>query len=383
MAAGAVSPVAAQNYLDEIVNTIVANNGELQGRRQEINAQALDAADENVPADPTVTFGRVWGSHGVGNKLQLDVNQELEWPGVYSSRRKAAELGTSAALQEVVSAELDMAMELRMLLNELVYVRQQIKAMQAILDNFNQLKVTVEKEIEGGELTVIDQKKITIEGYKISNDLTELQVREQQIEETIRGYCTVAPDLKGVTYYPLQEVLSIDNYIANVQSDPGVETLELAAKQEEKNAETARLKRIPNLTVGYEHQTELGDRFDGFTLGVNLPVFQGRHARQAAMERKVAVELSREALVAKKTAEVKALYKELMSAKKQMEQFNDVFGDNRYMELLNKAYKGGQMTMREFILEMNYYSEATMAYLATEYNYQQALTAINRYKWNH
>lgn len=370
---------SAQNYYDEIVNAIVGSNGALQSQRQEAMAQKLDDADANTLSDPNVEFSRVWGRHSVGNKLQLDISQEFEWPGVYSTRRKASEYGTSAAMQEVTGAELDMATEVRMLLNELVYVRQQIKATNDLLDNYSQLTKTVEKEMAAGELTAIDQRKIAIEGYKISNDMTDLRIREEQIEGALRGYSTAEPDLRGVTHYPLQELLAKSEYLSRVTEDPGVNALAMTARQEEYNARTAGMKRMPNITVGYQHQAEMGDRFNGFTAGINLPVFGGRHARRAALERKEAAELNREALIAKKTAEVDALYEELEHNRTLMTQYNTVFGDNKYPELLLKAYKGGQIGMHEYISEMQYYNEVTMAYLTTEYNYQQALTAINRY----
>lgn len=367
----------AQNYYDEIVSTIITSNGDILSQKQEIEAQKLDAADENALADPTVEFARVWGRHSVGNKLQLDVSQEFEWPGVYSSRRNASAAGNNAALKAAMSSELDMDTELRMLLNELVYVRQQINAMGVLQDNYELLSKTVEKEIEGGELTVIDQKKIEIEGYKISNDVNDLRIREQQIVGAIKGFSTRAVALEGVTHYPSQPLLDKDTYLARIVSDPAVEALTFTASQEEHNAKTAKLKRMPGFSVGYQHQAEMGDRFNGFTVGLNLPVFQGRHARRAALDRKEAAHLSKETLIAKKTAEVEALYQELQSNRTQMEQYNKVFGDNKYLELLLKAYKGGQIGMHEYISEMQYYNEVTMSYLGSEYNYQQALTAIN------
>lgn len=369
----------AQNYYDEIVGNILAHNGDLQSQRLEIEAQRRDAADENALSDPSVDFSRVWGRHGIGNKLQLDISQEFEWPGVYSSRRKAAEASSSAATSAALSSELDMATELRMLLNELVYVRQQIKAMGVLQDNYDLLSKTVEKEIAGGELTVIDQRKIEIEGYKITNDLNDLRIREQQIEGAIQGYSTAVVELGNVTHYPLQTLLDKEAYLNNAKSDPGVDALTFTATQEEHNAQMAKMKRMPGFSVGYQHQAEMGDRFNGFTVGINLPVFQGRQARKAALERKEAAEMSKETLIAKKTAEVEALYNELQSNHTQMVQYNKVFGDNKYLELLLKAYKGGQIGMHEYISEMQYYNEVTMAYLATEYNYQQALTAINRF----
>lgn len=370
---------SAQNYYDEIVNAIVESNGALRAQRQEANAQKLDAADENALADPSVEFSRVWGRHSVGNKLQLDISQEFEWPGVYSVRKKASEYGLSAAIQEAIGAELDMATEVRMLLNELVYVRQQIKATNDLLDNYNLLSKTVEKEMAAGELTAIDQRKIAIEGYKITNDMTDLRIREEQIEGALRGYSTAEVDLQGVTHYPLQQLLAKADYVSHIAEDPGVSALALTAQQEEYNARTASMKRMPNISVGYQHQAEMGDRFNGFTAGINLPVFAGRHAKRAALERKEAAELNRETLIAKKTAEVETLYDELEHNRTLMTQYNEVFGDNKYLELLLKAYKGGQIGMHEYISEMQYYNEVTMTYLTTEYNYQQALTAINRY----
>lgn len=370
---------SAQNYYDEIVNAIVQNNGTLQSQRQEVNAQKLDAADENALSDPSVEFARVWGRHGIGNKLQLDISQEFEWPGVYSVRKKAAEYGVSAAMQEVMGAELDMATEIRMLLNELVYVRQQIKATNDLLDNYNLLSKTVEKEMAAGELTVIDHRKIAIEGYKITNDMSDLRIREEQIEGALHGYSSAELDLKSVTHYPLQQLMAKADYLSSIAEDPEVSALALTAQQEEYNARTATMKRMPNISVGYQHQAEMGDRFNGFTAGINLPVFAGKHARRAALERKEAAELNRETLIAKKTAEVETLYDELEHNRTLMAQYNEVFGDNKYLELLLKAYRGGQIGMHEYISEMQYYNEVTMTYLTTEYNYQQALTAINRY----
>lgn len=369
----------AQNTFDEVIETILENNAELKSMTSEIAAQYLDDADANALADPEVAVGRVWGRHGIGNKLQLDITQEIQWPGVYAQRSKAADYAANAGLAEYNKAKAELRQQAMQALIQLVYVRQQMRVARHLSDNVSKLDEAINKGVEGGELTIIDKKKTEMEMYGINNSLNSLIAQEKQIISSLQGMSGGTIDLSGISAYPVQPVYSIDEYKTMAETSPDVNEQLAIAEKEKQNEKVALMSRFPTFTVGYQHQAEMGDRFNGFTLGMNLPVFQGRHARKAAMERKEAANLVGESILIKQNGEIEALYSDLLTYKRQIEDYDRVFGNNKYLEYVLKAYEGGQITVLDYINEVQYYNELTQTRLDSEYNYHTVLTGLNKY----
>ena len=369
----------AQNQFNEVVETILDNNAELKRLASEIRAQHLENADANALADPEVAIGRVWGRHGVGNKLQLDVTQEIQWPWLYAQQGKASDLVTNTALAEYNAARSDLKLQVTQELMQLVYVRHQMLLVKRLSDNMSKLEEAIDNGLNGGELTIIDKKKAEMEMYCINNTMNALSAQESQIMASIQGLSSCRIDLSHISGYPVQQVYSIDEYKSMAEFSPAINVQHAIAAQETQNEKVALLSRFPTFTVGFQHQTEMGDRFNGFTLGMNLPVFQGRHARKAAIERREAASIASEGLSVKQNSEIDALYSDLLTSKKQIEDYERVFGDNKYLEYVLKAYEGGQITVLDFINEMQYYNNLSQTRLDAEYNYHKALTLLNKY----
>lgn len=364
---------------DVIVDEIISNNTELKSQTKAIQAQRMEDADANALADPEVELSRVWGRHGIGNKLQLDISQEFEWPSVYGLRNRAADTQAAAAAMAYEAAVLDLKAEAKSLLMELVFVRQQITAIKNLRENFRNLSKAIDMGVRGGELTVLDQRKMQMEEFEIDKQISDLLAQEQNVIGKLQAMTTSTLDLSEITAYPVQQVLSKTEYLSMVTSDPMISSQTFNIQQEELNAKIAVQSKFPTISLGYQHQAEMGDRFNGFTVGVNIPVFQGRKAKRVALDRMEAASLSQEMLVAQRSAEVESTYNDLEIQKTQINIFNQVFGDNKYLDLLLKAYKGGEISVIEYLSELHYYHQVTLAHLESEYNYNLDLANLNRY----
>lgn len=369
----------AQTSFNEVIDRILDNNSELKSQIVLIEAQRLDDADANSLADPEVSVSRVWGRHGIGNKLQLDIAQEIQWPGIYAEINKAAAFTATAGTVAYQAARTALKTQVTQTLLELVYVRQQMNTVRRLADNIAKLNDAIDKGVKGGELTIIDKKKAEMESYGITNSLNTLCSREKQIIANLQGMTSANLNLSDISAYPVQPVHSLEEYKTMAEISPAVAEQLAIVDQETQNAKVAHMSRFPTFTVGYQHQAEMGDRFNGFTFGMNLPVFQGRHARKAALERKNAAQLTGQSIIERQNGEIDALYSELLINKKQIEDYDRVFGDNKYLEYVLKAYEGGQISVLEYITEVQYYNELTQTRLDSEYNYHTALSSLNQY----
>lgn len=376
--------VNAQDPISRVVSTIIDNNPELRSERELIVAQSLDDSDANALSDPQVDFSRVWGAHGIGNKLQLDVSQSFDWPGLYRARGKAAAAGRNAAELLAQWTELQLSLDAKMLLVELVYVRKQLQLASEMQNTITRLGEAMETAYKNGEVNELAVRKIAIERYKQASDIDDIISRESQICESLQSLSPdVRLDLSDIIDYPFEKVLTLEQYLNQIDElDPEVGAARASIDMERLNAKVAQQSRFPGFSIGYQHQAEMGDFFNGFTVGVALPVFQNRKARIAALNRKAAAEEGVTAILAKKRAETQTAICELQLWGKQVEDFSKIFGDNVYFTLLEKAYKGGEMSLHEYLSEMQYYNEVAQTYLDAEYNYFQALVSLNQYNFS-
>lgn len=371
----------AQSTFNQAIATIVDNNPELESQRRLVQSQRLDDSDANSISNPEVGFSRVWGQHHIGNKLQLDISQSFDWPGLYRLRTLASREGVSAAQMLVTSSELDLSLQAKQLLLELVYTRKKIELSNDLLTNFERLGEAVDSSMRAGDLTILDQKKCAIERYNALNSLLSLRADEERIVSQLQGMCVGAPlNLDGISAYPIEKVYDLADYEQLIeQVDPLVASQNCTIEQETYNSKAAVQQRFPSFTVGYQHQAEMGDRFNGFTLGMTLPFFENRHARSAALQRRDAARLSQTMLVASKKAEMRGQYGQMQLLRRQVEAYNEVFGDNAYAQILNRSFRAGQITAHEFFSEMQYLIEQKLTLLEAEYNYAIIVSNLNKY----
>lgn len=371
----------AQSDFDQAISTIVDNNPELESQRQLVKSQRLDDSDANSISNPEVAFSRVWGQHHIGNKLQLDISQSFDWPGLYRMRTLASRNGVSAAEMLVASSELDLSLQAKQLLLELVYVRKKIELTDQMLATFVKLDEAIGNSVKAGDLTILDQKKSRIERYNVETNLMSLQIDEQRVIAQLQGMCAGTElALGGICAYPIEKIYDLADYEQLIdQVDPLIVSQNFTIDQEDYNAKAAMQSRFPSFSVGYQHQAEMGDRFNGFTVGMTLPFFENRHARAAAYTRRDAAKMSQTMLLASKKAELRGQWNEMLILRRQIEAHNDVFGDNTYIEILKKSFDAGQISVHEYFSEMQYITEQSLTLLDAEYNYALIVSSLNKY----
>ncbi len=371
----------AQQDINLTVQTIVKNNIALKAERTALAAQRNDDADANALSNPELEFTRVWGHHGVGNKWQLDVSQSFDWPGLYRTRSKAADAGYSAGQMAIAAAELDLALEAKGLLLELVYLRKCLALDRQLLQNVVDMQAACDKAYRNGMITILDQRKLQIARYDMEGEIAAHCSREQEVLASLRAMSAgVDLQLDDISAYPIEPLLSKEEYLDQVASaDPMLLSQQLTAHREGLNAKAATQSRLPSFSVGFEHQNELGDNFTGFTVGMSLPFFQNRKAHASAVLRRDQADESARALLARRQAETESQLTTMQVWHARVENYNKVFGDNTYLTLLKKALDGGEISIIDYLNETNYYRETTRLYLEAEYNYNASLAWLNRY----
>ena len=139
---------------------------------------------------------------------------------------------------------------------------------------------------------------------------------------------------------------------------------------------------LPSLSVGYIHNVEIGDHFNGFSVGMSLPFFSNRHRKAQALAELEASESNRLAAELEISRRVIADYTAAKNLDKRISQYAPLFpagAKDDYLDLLRKSFDGGQMTLIMYLYEINYYTEARSAYITLLHDRATAMLSLSRF----
>lgn len=370
---------SAQSPADEfnrIVASVVAHNPQLAADEAATRAEILRQSADNNLADTEVDFDRTWGTTPeAGNKWSLTVSQSFDWPGVYAARRKAARQGRLAAESRQAAALRQKVLEAKLMLLDVVYANQQVAALQAISQNMAALVQATDSLFSHGEATILEVKKIRFEQYDVSVQLDDAL---EQLGTLSRNLAALnggeAVDVTLLTDYPHQSLLSEQDYLQ--AADPTLTAMARSAEAARLTARAERLKSWPGFSVGYVHETEGSERFNGFSVGLSLPIFSRRHVAAAARADRLAMQYQLDDATLARRAEIISNVAGANKMKRQIDAYHEIFGQE-YPELLERAYRGGTMTQHVYLSEINDYLRRCSEHLLLTLSYHRTLATLN------
>lgn len=363
---------------EEVISEILQNNPRLKALETSQKSQsALLRNAGRLSSQPEVEFEHLWGTDDA-KKWNIGLTQSFDWPGVYSKRGNEAEARIDAFRYLYAVEVRGVALEVRLLLANAIYINKQLQLVSEISKNLSELKASVDMAYKRGQLTVLDVKKLDFEMYSVSarqGDLLEEQDKVMGQLEALNGGKPINADISA--YVP-EKLLDIDAYLAAaVENNPSVKAADRNAQAARIASGVAKAERLPGFSVGYRHAFEENTHFNGFSVSMTLPVFTNKAASVAADIEARSLDFEATTAAVSAQSKVRATYNDAVRRGNAMKGMSAVVLDDTYPGLLMMAYKGGQINVITYLQEINYFQNARTEYLAAEYSYIVDLNELN------
>lgn len=362
------------------VDTIIANNMRLQSLRTRQQADFMQSISEATSLEgPEIEGEYLWGPESA-NKWNVGVTQKFDWPGSYSRRAKAVRQ-QAKAWEYLYAAEcLSVRRQAKEYLAQLVYARQQIGLLEGVLGNLQKLSEYIKEGYEGGQMTILDVKKINLELYNTRAELANVRQDESNALAALAALNNNMPVSVDASAYGAEPLLDLDTYLMYARDcNPEVNSLTQQSAADRLQAEALRSSALPQLSVGYRHAYEEETHFNGLSVGISLPFWSRKKAVKAAALSAQATNFQAIAAASEAQASIAAEYENATKRSQQLASLDAVTLDENYPSLLQMAYKGGQINVLTYMQELNYYLTARKERLAAEYSLRLSLIALNRY----
>lgn len=374
----------SQTALDSLTATVVAGNPQLEALRGRYAVDSISFSRAVLLDDPQIDFEYNFGRGSLGDKWMLGISQSFEWLSIYTARSEATNARTMASWQEYLASLVDMTLQVRLLAIEIIGLNRQIVVQQNVCDNLEELSRLYKLAFDGRQISILDINKLRIE---LINSRQSLESLKAELEKNIEAMQALAGEysidrgvLTKLIDYPDEDLLPIDTYIQLYRNDdPKIVACALSQKASKAEEREASLSWTPKFEIGYQYSYELGDRFNGVTAGVSIPLFSSKRRKAQSMAQTLAISSSLLTLQSENESYVRQLYGEVVSLKRQMTLYGEVLDDDSCTDLLSQALDGGQISLLTYLQELNYFIQARINYLSLETQYYRALETLGKF----
>lgn len=364
-----------------IMEQVFANNPDLQSAKMTYEADALNFRAENNLADPEVELAYLFDRPG--KSIELSVTEGIDWPGVYGARKKYIKHQITALEYVYQTKCVEISSQVRLALADLVNVNRRIALQKRVLAEEEDLLDLLSEKYADREISIIEMNKLRLELFDNKVALKDLNVQKNVIIESLKAL-NGGKELSGLdtdaVEYSCGILEPVDFYISDFrQYSPEYKVAiqqQIVGAQAEK---VAKLSNFPGFTVGYKYKDEGGEQAHGFIVGMSIPIFSGRHKLSAAKSRSLADSYAADNTGLQEELRVRSGYAALLSQEEMIGKYKPLVENEDYYRILSEALNGGQISLRDYIIEIRDIAEATQKLYDMEYSFQTGYVDLTKY----
>lgn len=375
--------VFCQDIYTPILEQIEQNSTTLSALQELMKSQKLSNKTGLTPADPEVEFGYLWGSPiAIGNKKDVSVSQTFDFPTVYTQKHKLSNLQNNSVEYEYKSQRMDLLLTAKTTCIELVYYNALFELYSRQLDNARQIAEAFEKMQATGDANRLEYNKAMLNYTNFDNEIKRIDLERKRLLSTLTGLNGGKPitfDTKsfGAVSFPSD----FESWYTTAEAgNPALQYLKSQVDVNNRQIQLSRASSLPKFSIGYAGEFVKGEEFQGVTVGISIPLWENKnHVKQAKAAAKASEQMEKDAKM-QYYNQLKNLYEEVMQLQENIARYNTVLNQNDNEELLFKAYNGGELSLLDYLLEIEYYFDAYDKRLQAERDLELALASLNAYQ---
>lgn len=373
-----------QNSIDAVLRSVEANNKDLQANSQLTVSKKLEARLDNNLPDPSVSYVHQYGNReGMGIQGELVASQSFDFPSVYVQKNKLSQSKAVSYDHQGAEFRQQILLQAKEVCLDLVLLNQQKALLDQRRQNAEQLSALYAQRLESGDANILETNKINLELLNAKNEARmneAARIAKLQELATLNG--GIAIDFTDTVYAPVKEALSFEDLRAEaVTANPQLLTLKSEQVAARRQLSVNKSKGLPGFELGYRLNTASGgERFNGFLVGISIPLFSNRNSVRQAKAQTLYTDLQLESTTAAVESELHQLYNQSLALRTSMDEYAAVLQSQNSLSLLNKAIQTGQISMIEYFVDVTTLYQSMQNYMQLQNEYQKVMAQMYKYK---
>lgn len=364
---------------------------------QQEQAEALQTVAVDVPK---TEFALMKGQYNSANKNDnnISITQTLPFPTLWHAQYKTAKASTLASEAQTKLQVNEVSVKLLLLIQQQLFIRAQQQLLSKQDSLFSSLVRAFDLRYQSGEGTLLEKTAILTQHHEIKNMVIQNEVELTSSANQLQIFLqTDQPVMIDGAFEPLP---GIETTPLNLSQNPAAVLYSRQTEVADMQHRVSRNKMLPDLSVGYFTQTLIGyqtvdgqdkyfdssNRFQGFTLGVSLPLWFPSYTAGNKAAR-----LHYEAVAQQEVAQKQELQRNYQLAiqdfnrnKKNLEYYTtSALPNAKLLEVQSlTAFRHGEVDYATFILNLQQVLRLNQNHLQAILAYNQSILTLNQLQGN-
>jgi len=373
----------AQSGFTQTLSEIESNNTSLAAMRQISEAGKISSRTALFLQNPEIGLNYLWGAPGeIGNRTDFSVMQSFDFPSAYKFKSNIADLRVVQADLEYQSRKIELLYEAHLICIDLVF-HQKLKAENAIrLEYARNIADAVEKMYEQGKSGILEYNKARLNLANAVNDQSILDANIKALKAELVRY-NGGKDLNfDMSEYPAILLPGdFDEWYATVESrNPLLQYMSKQVEISENEEKLSRALSLPKFSAGYMSEKVVGEKYQGLSVGMSVPLWEKKNTVKAARAQTAA----NIALVSDSQLQLYSMlknhYNKALDFQKAADGYSSSLLSVNNAELVKRAYDMGEISLIEYLVEVQFYYETLVKAMETRRAMHRAFAELE--KWD-
>ncbi len=373
----------AQAKLDEILLEVQQNNLGLETNHKQNLARQIEHKTNIYLPNPEFGFNYLLSNPAsLGNRRDFSLIQEFDFPTSYRYRSQLAELNIEQSSLIFQQQKKSLTYQVSLLFHEIVYAQLLKVEYTSMREAAIQLASAYQKRLEHGDANVLEVNKIKLFLLNTEHELKLIETEVESLFTELKNFNGGKDILFSSNHFEL-EILpnDVEVYWAEIsKNNPWLLSLEKEIEQAQKEIQLAKALQLPKWSAGYMNEIILGQEVQGLTIGVSLPLWENKNRVKFAK----ADLLASESLLAQAQlnfqTQFRKAYQKAYNLHHQIIEFEQTLNSINSTPLLTKALESGEISLIQYLLELNFYFESKLNLLLLKRDYCQTLTELKQFE---
>lgn len=366
--------------MSDVLRAIEENNTTLKALRESTEAEKLNNRTGIYLSNPEVEVGYLWGNPAeIGNRTDFSITQSFDIPTITGMKSRAAKMQDKLLDWQYKTDRMNILLEAKTYCIELIYNNALLLELARRLRHATTIAEGYEARLKAGDTNQLEYNKVKLNLAAVQGEISRVEVERNALLVRLKRLNGGIEIVFDESRYP--EVILPQDFAAwfdgvaekNPQLAYAHEEI-LASKQQ---VALSRATGLPTFSAGYVSEKVGGERFQGVSFGISVPLWENKNRIRQAKASARAAEMREADTRQQLYSGLQLLYDRAVGLKTTAEGYRKLLTTSDNADLLKKALDTGKISLLDYIVEMGLYYDTVSRAMEAERDYQQAFAELS------
>lgn len=378
----AAAPATVKGQEDElrrVLESVERNNLSLRAEAYATAGRTYEARTGNSLEPLSISYSSMGDAPAaLGKEGELEVSQSFDLPMLYATRSRIAATRARQYEAEYLALRQQILLEAQEVYLELCALHGIAEINAPRLTAAEHMAALFASRYETGDATAIDRNRTEFEYLLLREELSEVDKRIIELSQRLAALNGGELPECGYRMPPTEALMPLEALLADWETcAPNLTALRLQEESARYDVRLSRQQALPKIELGYKHEYGTGERFNGFSAGLSIPLFSNRFNVKRARAMEQAAKAGAESALTEKRSAVRELYMKVDYTGRMLESFSTMPDAAEYTDMLGRTLEAGQINIVDYYSELDTFYSALEVRIRTELEYRLGLARLH------